>query len=284
MSKKILITGAGSGFGEGITFKIAELTDWSVIATTENYSQIFRLEKKAKRLNLSNISFEKLDVTLSSDREKILEWGVDILLNNAGISEGGSVMDIPTSAVEKQFQSNVIGPIALTQLAARGMLKRKSGRIIFMSSVAGLTVDPFSGAYSASKHAVEAFAEALYKETRPFNIDVITINPGPFLTGFNDRMFETYRNWGTDVKSRVFDYKKLNFPHEQYDPQIVIDESVKIILEENPKYRNVLPKEIESEQREQLDSIWYRQTKDGIGQENKLVVMSKNIDKETPKR
>lgn len=284
MSKKILITGAGSGFGEGITFKIAELTDWSVIATTENYSQIFRLEKKAKRLNLSNISFEKLDVTLSSDREKILEWDVDILLNNAGISEGGSVMDIPTSAVEKQFQSNVIGPIALTQLAARGMLKRKSGRIIFMSSVAGLTVDPFSGAYSASKHAVEAFAEALYKETRPFNIDVITINPGPFLTGFNDRMFETYRNWGTDVKSRVFDYKKLNFPHEQYDPQIVIDESVKIILNENPKYRNVLPKEIESEQREQLDSIWYRQTKDGIGQENKLVVMSKNIDKETPKR
>ena len=284
MSKKILITGAGSGFGEGITFKIAELTDWSVIATTENYSQIFRLEKKAKRLNLSNISFEKLDVTLSSDREKILEWDVDILLNNAGISEGGSVMDIPTSAVEKQFQSNVIGPIALTQLAARGMLKRKSGRIIFMSSVAGLTVDPFSGAYSASKHAVEAFAEALYKETRPFNIDVITINPGPFLTGFNDRMFETYRNWGTDVKSRVFDYKKLNFPHEQYDPQIVIDESVKIILDENPKYRNVLPKEIESEQREQLDSIWHRQTKDGIGQENKLVVMSKNIDKETPKR
>lgn len=284
MSKKILITGAGSGFGEGITFKIAELTDWSVIATTENYSQIFRLEKKAKRLNLSNISFEKLDVTLSSDREKILEWDVDILLNNAGISEGGSVMDIPTSAVEKQFQSNVIGPIALTQLAARGMLKRKSGRIIFMSSVAGLTVDPFSGAYSASKHAVEAFAEALYKETRPFNIDVITINPGPFLTGFNDRMFETYRNWGTDVKSRVFDYKKLNFPHEQYDPQVVIDESVKIILDENPKYRNVLPKEIESEQREQLDSIWYRQTKDGIGQENKLVVMSKNIDKETPKR
>ncbi|MCT4414204.1 SDR family oxidoreductase [Leuconostoc pseudomesenteroides] len=284
MSKTILITGAGSGFGEGIAFKLAELTDLSVIATTENYAQIFRLEQKAQKLNLSNITFEKLDVTNSGDREKVPEWDVDILLNNAGISEGGSVLDIPASAIERQFQTNIVGPIALTQIAARRMLKRKSGRIIFMSSVAGLTVDPFSGAYSASKHAVEAFAEALYKETRPFNIDVITINPGPFLTGFNDRMFETYRGWGTDVASRVFDYQELNFPHEQYDPQIVINETVKIILDENPKYRNVLPKSIEGEQRKQLDSIWNRQAKDGIGQENNLVITAKKIHKETPKK
>ncbi|MCT4377485.1 SDR family oxidoreductase [Leuconostoc suionicum] len=284
MSKTILITGAGSGFGEGIAFKLAELTDLSVIATTENYAQIFRLEQKAQNLKLSNITFEKLDVTNSGDREKVLEWDVDILLNNAGISEGGSVLDIPASAIKRQFQTNVVGPIALTQIAARRMLKRKSGRIIFMSSVAGLTVDPFSGAYSASKHAVEAFAEALYKETRPFNIDVITINPGPFLTGFNDRMFETYRGWGTDVASRVFDYQELNFPHEQYDPQIVINETVKIILDENPKYRNVLPKSIEGEQRKQLDSIWNRQAKDGIGQENNLVITAKKILKETPKK
>ncbi|MFT8584381.1 MULTISPECIES: SDR family oxidoreductase [Lactobacillaceae] len=284
MSKTILITGAGSGFGEGIAFKLAELTDLRVIATTENYAQIFRLEQKAKELKLSNIFFEKLDVTLSDDREKVLEWDVDILLNNAGVSEGGSVLDIPVSAIERQFQTNVVGPVALTQIAARGMIKRKSGRIIFMSSVAGLTVDPFSGAYSASKHAVEAFAEALYKETRPFNIDVITINPGPFLTGFNDRMFETYRGWGTAVASRVFDYQELNFPHEQYDPQIVINETVKIILDENPKYRNVLPKSIEDEQRKQLDSIWNRQAKDGIGQENNLVITAKKILKETPKK
>ena len=284
MSKTILITGAGSGFGEGIAFKLAELTDLRVIATTENYAQIFRLEQKAKELKLSNIFFEKLDVTLSDDREKVLEWDVDILLNNAGVSEGGSVLDIPVSAIERQFQTNVVGPVALTQIAARGMIKRKSGRIIFMSSVAGLTVDPFSGAYSASKHAVEAFAEALYKETRPFNIDIITINPGPFLTGFNDRMFETYRGWGTAVASRVFDYQELNFPHEQYDPQIVINETVKIILDENPKYRNVLPKSIEDEQRKQLDSIWNRQAKDGIGQENNLVITAKKILKETPKK
>ena len=284
MSQTILITGAGSGFGEGIAFKLAELTDLRVIATTENYAQIFRLEQKAKELKLSNIFFEKLDVTLSDDREKVLEWDVDILLNNAGVSEGGSVLDIPVSAIERQFQTNVVGPVALTQIAARGMIKRKSGRIIFMSSVAGLTVDPFSGAYSASKHAVEAFAEALYKETRPFNIDVITINPGPFLTGFNDRMFETYRGWGTAVASRIFDYPELNFPHEQYDPQIVINETVKIILDENPKYRNVLPKSIEGEQRKQLDSIWNRQAKDGIGQENNLVITAKKILKETPKK
>jgi len=78
-------------------------------------------------------------------------------------------------------------------------------------------------------------------------------------------MFETYRGWSTDVASRVFDYQELNFPHEQCDLQVVMNEAVKIILDENPKYRNILPKSIEGEQRKQLDSVWTRPTKDGRG-------------------
>lgn len=83
-----------------------------------------------------------------------------------------------------------------------------------MSSVAGLTVDPFTGAYSASKHAIEAFAIALDKELKYFGIQIATINPGPFLTGFNDRMFETWKSWRDTPEDRVFDYSQLAFPHE----------------------------------------------------------------------
>ncbi|MFT8705257.1 SDR family oxidoreductase [Bifidobacterium aquikefiricola] len=282
MSIRVLITGAGSGFGRGIAFGLAQDSRYSIIATTQDYAQIFSLEQEAKKRGLKNIEFDKLNVTSPDDRSKVEGWDIDVLLNNAGISEGGSVLDIPAKAINAQLQTNVIGPVALTQIVARKMVARKSGRIIFMSSVAGLTVDPFSGAYSASKHAVEAFAEALYKETRPYNVDVLTINPGPFLTGFNDRMFESHRNWGSDMPKPVFDYAKLSFPHEQYDPQIVIDKAIAIIKDENPMYRNVLPQSIIDDQQSQLADIWTRKAKDGAGATNELVTKAEEIAPETP--
>jgi short-subunit dehydrogenase len=61
-------------------------------------------------------------------------------------------VDIPEKNLRHQFEVNVLGPILLTQLVARNMVKKGKGRIVFMSSVAGLTTDPFTGAYSASKH------------------------------------------------------------------------------------------------------------------------------------
>lgn len=149
-----------------------------------------------------------------------------------------------------------------------------------MSSVAGLTVDPFSGAYSASKHAIEVFSEALYKETRTMGIDILTINPGPFLTGFNDRMFEAYTSW-RDTKNH-FDYSQLNFPHEQYDPELLINEASRIITAKNPLYRNVLPKEIIDEQKDQLSNVWKRHVKDSEGEEDPLVKKAKQLLKETP--
>ncbi len=86
------------------------------------------------------------------DRRRAQEWDVDVLLNNAGISEGGSMVDIPEVNLRRQLEVNVIGPVMLTQGIAQKMVAKQKGKIVFMSSVAGLNVDPFSGAYSASKH------------------------------------------------------------------------------------------------------------------------------------
>jgi NAD(P)-dependent dehydrogenase (short-subunit alcohol dehydrogenase family) len=71
---------------------------------------------------------------------------------------------------------------------------------------------PFTGLYSASKHAVEAIAETMAYELQEYNIEVATVNPGPFLTGFNDRMFQTWESWEDDPSRRLFDYSKLAFP------------------------------------------------------------------------
>ncbi|WP_336171946.1 SDR family oxidoreductase [Acinetobacter ursingii] len=257
MSKKILITGAGSGFGKSVAFKLAEL-GYEVIATVEAVAQIQTLKDEAHQQGL-NIQFEKLDITNDIDREFISNFEIDILLNNAGISEGGAVVDIPEYRLREQFEVNVFGTILLTQKFAKQFVERKSGKIIFISSVAGLTTDPFTGAYSASKHAIEAFAEALNKELHEHNVKIATVNPGPILTGFNDRMFETWKHWyPEDQANTVFDYSQLAFPHKQYDPEQVSDIIVKVVTEEQKTYRNLAPKEIEADAKKQMAEKWDR--------------------------
>lgn len=257
MSKKILITGAGSGFGKSVAFKLAKL-GYEVIATVEAVAQIQTLKDEAHQQGL-NIQFEKLDITNDIDREFISNFEIDILLNNAGISEGGAVVDIPEYRLREQFEVNVFGTILLTQKFAKQFVERKSGKIIFISSVAGLTTDPFTGAYSASKHAIEAFAEALNKELHEHNVKIATVNPGPILTGFNDRMFETWKHWyPEDQANTVFDYSQLAFPHKQYDPEQVSDIIVKVVTEEQKTYRNLAPKEIEADAKKQMAEKWDR--------------------------
>lgn len=257
MNKKVLITGAGTGFGKAVAFKLAAL-NYQVIATVEAVAQIQTLKDEAKQKGL-DIQFEKLDITSESDREFAENFDIDILINNAGISEGGAVVDLPEEHIRQQFEVNVFGTILLTQKFARQFIKKKEGKIVFISSVAGLTTDPFTGAYSASKHAIEAFAEALNKELHEFNVKVCTVNPGPILTGFNDRMFETWKHWyPEDQINTVFDYQKIAFPHEQYQPDQVSDLIVKVVTEEIKTYRNLVPKEIEADTKKQMQEKWDR--------------------------
>lgn len=276
----VLITGAGTGFGREVALRLAA-DGLDVIAGVEITAQIHALSQEAQSRGVI-LRVEKLDVTDESDRLRAAEWGIDVLLNNAGISEGGSVADIPERNLRRQYEVNVIGPVLLTQIIVKKMVMKKKGKIIFMSSVAGLTTDPFAGAYSSSKHAIEAIADALRQEVQEFGIEVATVNPGPFLTGFNDRMFETWKTWQDAPSERLFDYSQLAFPHEQYDPEPVYQTTFRVITGEIDNYRNVEPKEIIDEQRRQIESAWKRKTTDGLGHRHELVDKAYNIEPETP--
>ena len=85
----------------------------------------------------------------------------------------------PRANIRHQLEVNVTGPLLLTQGIAKQMAKRGSGRIIWVSSREGLNVNPFTGIYSASKHAVEAIAESMKDELQEFGVEVATMNPGP---------------------------------------------------------------------------------------------------------
>lgn len=204
------MTGAGTGFGHEAAMRLAE-KGFDVIAAVEIWAQMQTLKRQAAERGVE-LRVEKLDVTDAGDRKKALAWDVEILVNNAGVGEGGSTVDIPAANVRHQFEVNVVGPLALTQGIAKQMVKRGSGRIVWVSSREGLNVNPFTGVYSASKHAIEAIAESMADELQEFGIEVATVNPGPFLTGFNDRMFQTWQSWEDDPAERLYDYSKLAFP------------------------------------------------------------------------
>ena len=124
-----LITGAGSGFGKEVALRLAE-QGHDVIAGVEIIAQVNVLRAEAKERGV-DLRVEKLDVTDEGDRDKAAQWDVDVLLNNAGISEGGSSVDIPAANIRRQFEVNVFGPILLTQPIAKAMVAKGEKTIDF---------------------------------------------------------------------------------------------------------------------------------------------------------
>jgi NAD(P)-dependent dehydrogenase (short-subunit alcohol dehydrogenase family) len=278
--KKVLITGAGTGFGHEVALRLAEKR-FEVIAAVEIYAQVQTLKRQAAERGVS-LQVEKLDVTDAGDRRKALAWNVEILVNNAGILEGGSVVDIPALNMRREFEVNVIGPLLLTQGIAKQMVKRGQGRIVWVSSREGLNTNPFTGIYSASKHAVEAIAETMSLELQEFGIEVATINPGPFLTGFNDRGFETWRGWEDDASERLFDYSKLAFPRAQFDPEPVYATMTAVAAGEIDSYRNLEPKSMLDETKRLIEAPWTKKVKDGLGTRPASLQKSYEMEPETP--
>lgn len=268
----ILITGAGTGFGKNIAFRLAEM-GYDVIAGVEVMSQVSALEQEVREKDLE-IRLEQLDVTNPKDREKAWGWDIDILVNNAGIKEGGSLVDIPEENLRRQIEVNAIAPMVLTKEFARKMIKNKKGRIVFVSSISGLAANPFSGPYAASKHAVEAFAEALSMELREFKVEVATINPGPYLTGFNDREFETWKNWDDNPEERIFDYEKLAFAMPQFNPDEVTEPAIAVILGETTSYRNLIPEKMVPVIKEKMAAVWDKETDVKLGKRHPAVQKS----------
>ena len=278
--RKVLITGAGTGFGHEAAMRLAE-KGFDVIAAVEIYAQVQTMKRQAKERGVT-LQVEKLDVTNDGDRRKALDWGVEILVNNAGVGEGGSTVDIPASNIRHQFEVNVTGPLLLTQPIAKQMIKRGAGRIVWVSSREGLNVNPFTGIYSASKHAVEAIAETMADELQEYNIEVATVNPGPFLTGFNDRMFQTWESWEDDPSQRLFDYAKLAFPRAQFDPEAVYATLTAVAAGEVDSYRNLEPKSMLAETEHLQQIPWQRKVTDGLGTRHQTITHSYEMQPETP--
>ncbi|CAI5792027.1 reductase SDR family member 7B isoform X2 [Podarcis lilfordi] len=110
---------------------------------------------------------------------------VDILINNAGISYRGTIVDTLMEVDRKVMETNYFGPIALTKAILPSMIKRRKGHIVAISSVQGKISIPYRSAYAASKHATQAFFDCLRAEVEQYDIDVTVVSPGYIQTNLS---------------------------------------------------------------------------------------------------
>ncbi len=244
--KTVLITGAGTGFGRGAALALAA-RGHHVIATTETEEQAAALRAEAPQLQV-----EKIDIT-TDDVNKVKDWNVDVLINNAGFGQTGPLADVPEAIVRKVFDVNVFGTLRMTQATLPQMVKRGTGRVIIVSSIAGVLAGPAFGPYSMSKFALEAMGKTLRGELFAQGIDVCLLNPGPYLTGFNDRMADSMWDWfGDDSVSAgstdLFKMMRTMVTEGQMDPQEVVDVMVELVEAESTTENNFVPPNL----REQL--------------------------------
>ncbi len=176
MGRNVLITGASSGIGKAVAFRLLA-EGWKVFAVARRISRLDDLKEKGAVIVALDLTSEESVVAGVTQIQK--EAGtIDVLINNAGYGEYGSIEEVSTEVAKKQFEVNVFGLARITRQVLPQMRENRYGKIVNISSMAGKATAPMGGWYHASKHAVEALSDALRMEVRPFGIDVIVVEPG----------------------------------------------------------------------------------------------------------
>jgi NAD(P)-dependent dehydrogenase (short-subunit alcohol dehydrogenase family) len=159
---------------------------------------------REKRLPLETLEMDVCDdrsvqKAVSSVQQK--SGAIDVLINNAGLVYVGAVEDLRMEDWRRQFETNFFGVIRVTQAVLPQMRERRKGRILMMSSVSGLVTPPTQGAYSASKHAIEALSNALRHELYPFGIHTILIQPGYIVTNIQSTAMDLAQTYQEKFKT-----------------------------------------------------------------------------------
>lgn len=240
--KKILITGARSGIGNATIDKLVK-KDYYIYLTVHTDKQLEFVKEKYREY--SNIKCFKLDITLDTDRKKIEKLDIDILINIAGIGNGGSISEIPMEKVRTNFEVNVFSSFEVVQLVLKQMMVKKRGKIIIMSSLASILPLNFLGVYCATKASINMLTTTLKNELKLLNTDIkiVLIEPGMYHTGFNQVMLENKYDWMIE-KSYFKNELALIKKHENLlfglleknKLDSIVKKIIKAVDNENPKF------------------------------------------------
>jgi NAD(P)-dependent dehydrogenase (short-subunit alcohol dehydrogenase family) len=204
-TQTVLITGATDGLGKAAALLLAE-RGYRVFAAGRSAEKRARLDGLAseRRLPLETLEMDVCDdssvqAAVASIHQQT--GAIDVLINNAGFVQVGAVEDLRMEDWRRQFETNFFGVIRVTQAVLPKMRERRKGRILMMSSVSGFITPPTQGAYSASKHAMEALSNALRHELYLFGIHTILIQPGYIVTNIEPTAMELAQSYQEQFKS-----------------------------------------------------------------------------------
>jgi NAD(P)-dependent dehydrogenase (short-subunit alcohol dehydrogenase family) len=176
----LLLTGAARGIGRATALRLAA-AGWDVYAGVRNAADGETLAADAPSGAITPIVLDVTDAAQLATLDELLPQRLNAVVNNAGIVVGGPLEAVALDELRRQFEVNVVGPVAVTQ-AVLPRLRAARGRIVFVSSVGGRVVSPLLGPYSASKYAIEAVADTLRLELRQWGVKVSLIEPGAIET------------------------------------------------------------------------------------------------------
>lgn len=199
--RSVVVTGASTGIGRAAALRLAR-AGWRVFAGVrrEHDAEALRREGMA---GLEPIALEVTDGASIAAAVRAVEAamggaGLAGLVNNAGVTNGGPVECVELDELRRCFEVNTLGPVAVTQ-AFLPLVRRARGRIVFVSSIGGRVALPIVGPYDASKFALEALADALRMELRPWGVAVSIVEPGAIATA----IFEKSRKLADEIVARM---------------------------------------------------------------------------------
>jgi NAD(P)-dependent dehydrogenase (short-subunit alcohol dehydrogenase family) len=187
--KSVLITGASTGIGRASALRM-DVEGWHVFASVRKEEDAAGLREVASErlvpLILDVTDAGQIAAAAAQIADAVGASGLDGLVNNAGIAVMSPLETIPLDDLRKQLEVNLISQVAVTQ-AMLPLIRTARGRIVFLSSIGGRMAMPFGAPYHASKYGIEAVADCLRQELRPWRIDVAAIEPGSIATPIWER-------------------------------------------------------------------------------------------------
>lgn len=240
--KNIIITGSSSGFGLKAAKDFAD-KGYKVYATTRNPNGKNAVAKAELVAHSPNIKVVNMDVNNDASVKEAMSTilaeagNIDILINNAGVMYLGITEAFSVAQAHEQMETNYYGAIRTIQAVLPSMRKLGSGLIINTSSLVGRRMSPpFSGTYTATKHALEGYSQALRYEVSPFGVDIVMVEPGPFGTGLlasgqapaHSEVLETYGQLAAVPSAMGESFAQMLQIEGAPDPQWVVDAYLKL--------------------------------------------------------
>lgn len=234
--KNVIITGSSNGFGLKAAKDFAD-KGYQVYATMRHPEGKNAAKKSELEAHSSHIKVVDMDVTQDASVHEAMghilaaAGNIDILINNAGIMYLGITEAFSVAQAHFQMETNYYGAIRVMQAVLPSMRKAGQGLIINTSSLVGRMSPPFFGTYTATKHALEGYSQALRYEVSPFGVDIVMVEPGPFGTGLlasgqapaHSEVLDTYGELAGVPTAMGEHFAQLLQSDGAPDPQWVVD-------------------------------------------------------------